>query len=378
MKRNKHHKRNLKLILRSAEKMVLHKILLPVIYAFYKKRAINNELILFADSKNTEIPSSMTAIYEEVKRKGYQTENWCVDFDNYSLKEKLLYLYCFMKRYSEAKCVIICDYFLPVSSCAKKQETKVVQVWHTSGMLKKFGYEVYDDLGAQPNIKVTKNIDLWTVSSAMCVPMVEQATHLYEGQVQPLGVPRTDIYFDKNYHNDCVIEFQRRYPELIEKKIILWAPTFRGNAKDAILVGLEEIKQLQNILGESYYILIKVHPHLETKYHVNNCDIPTEKLYPAIDLLITDYSTTIFDSYLLKKPFLIYAPDFDEYMRERDCYLDPIHDLPCKVTKTYKELETEIFMIFSNIAAYDDTYLNLHMEKCDGKCVNRILDYLQL
>ena len=76
---------------------------------------------------------------------------------------------------------------------------------------------------------------------------------------------------------------------------------------------------------------------LEKKMEASNCKIPTEQLYAAADLLITDYSSVIFDFALTKKPILIYAPDRIEYEQERGFYLK-LEELPAQVVTTGEEL----------------------------------------
>lgn len=365
----------IKLKIRYGQKYCLQKLFLPGIYKWYNHNPIEQRLVLFADAKNTELPFSMQAMYEEMQRQGYQVENWCVNFDTTSLIEKLCYLIKFMRRYAQAKYVFICDYFLPVSSCEKRKETKVIQLWHSCGLLKKFGYDTVDDLGQQAMISATKNIDLWPVSADACVPIFEKACHLYEGQVQALGVSRTDIYFSEEYRKDCVQTFYQQYPDLQGKKLILWAPTFRGNAKTASLVGIEAIQKLQIDLGNDWKILIKVHPHLVRKYQLDNCNIPTEKLYPVVDLLITDYSSVIFDYSLFEKPFLIFAPDYDDYMQQRGCYIDMENELPCEVVKDGERLKTIIEQRVWN----DDrmrSFIAFHLNRCDGHSMKRIIKNL--
>lgn len=369
---------NVKLVLRNMEKMIIHKVLLPAMYEFYRKQPVDEQLVLFADAKNAKIPFSMEAMYQEMINRGYAVENWCVNFDEFSIKNKLCYLRDFMKRYSQAKYVFICDYFLPVSSCRKKTETLVIQLWHSAGMLKKFGYDALDDLGNQKNLPGAKNIDLWPVSSDICANIVSNACHLYKNQVRPLGVTRTDVYFQDDFQEACRRNFYKKYPELKGKKLVLWAPTFRGNAKDGSLIGIKEIQNLQRKLSEDCYLLIKVHPHLEKKYQINNCDIITDLLYPVIDVLITDYSSTIFECYLSKKPFIIFAPDFDQYMDDRGFYIDYKKDLACKVVKTSEELEIEVEKVLKqDFSEFQNAYLDRHLEKCDGRAIEHVLNYLQ-
>lgn len=365
----------IKLKIRYIEKIVLHKFFLPAIYRLYKNRPVQEELVLFADAKNNKVPFSMQAMYDAMQEKGYRVENWCVDFDRLVLFEKLKYLCQFMKRYAKAKYVFICDYFLPIASCKKRKETKVIQLWHACGMLKKFGYDAIDDLGNSAYIQINNNIDLWTVSADCCVPVYEHATQLYGGQIQALGVPRTDIYYSEQYRQSCKVNFYQKYPDLLNKKIILWAPTFRSNAKTAELAGLQEINQLQKELKEDWHILIKIHPHLLHKNQVNNCEIPIEQLYPVVDLLITDYSSVIFDYSLFQKPFLIYVPDYETYMNQRGTYIDMETRLPCKVAKNYFELKDAICCNEITVADVTD-FKERYMQRCNGDTIQQLISIL--
>ena len=361
---------DIKLKIRNIEKLILHKAVLPAMYNLHKHKPVNEKLVLFANAKHGKVPFSMQAMYEAMQQEGYQVETWCVDFDTLALKNKLQYLYQFMKRYAEAKYVFICDYFLPTASCDKRDETKVVQLWHAGGMLKKFGYDAADDLGNLHGVDINKNINLWTVSAEACVPVYEKATGLYDGQVQALGIARTDIYFSEQYREACVERFYQQYPELKDKKMILWAPTFRNNAKTANLIGLEDIKRLQKDLGEEWHILMKLHPHLVKRYGVDNCEIPIEQLYPVVDLLITDYSSALFDYSLFQKPFLIYALDYDDYIEQRGCYLDMKTDLPCDVVTKYENL-LKVVQQFTTYVKYD--FKELFMQCCDGNAIEQIM-----
>ena len=369
--------KTVKLKIRFLEKYLLHRVFLPIIYQVYRKQPVQKKLVLFADAKYDKVPFSMQAMYEEMQRQGYQVENWCVNFDEISIKQKLRYLYKFMKRYTQAKYVFICDYFLPVSSCEKKLETKVIQLWHSCGLLKKFAYDAPDDLGVYGNgIHATKNIDLWPVSSEACVPVFEKATHLYDGQIQALGVARTDIYFSEIYRKQCIEQFYSAYPELKGKKLILWAPTFRDNAKTAALVGAEDILRLQGELGDNWKVLIKVHPHLAKKYQLDNCKFPTEQLYPVIDLLITDYSSVVFDYMLFDKPFLVFAPDYENFIATRGCYIDLEKEMPCRIAKNQNELERYVLDVLRNGFVFEGSFFERHLNKCEGNAIKKIIDNL--
>ena len=132
------------------------------------------------------------------------------------------------------------------------------------------------------------------------------------------------------------------------RKVVLWAPTFRGNAGQPGLLDLDTEK-LQRQLGKEYLVLTRVHPHMKEarKAVKNHCPIPTEQLYPVVDVLIADYSSLIYE-YLLAAQIqnqqdlhgssgvhgglVLYVPDLDTYMAQRGTYMD-IHEIPGEIVK---------------------------------------------
>lgn len=133
--------------LRQYIKMLLQNVLLPMVYFCFRHRPVRKGSVLFADAHHDEMPFSMRRMYEEVqlgcadegqdKEEKTQIELFVRDFNGMSFGALALWLLRFMKQYATAEYVFICDYFLPVSSCRKRKETKVVQLWHSCGLMKR-------------------------------------------------------------------------------------------------------------------------------------------------------------------------------------------------------------------------------------------------
>lgn len=369
-----------KLFIRNLMKAILQFEILPIVYKVYKKKNIQENLVVFADSKNDGIPYSMLAMYKTIRNTNkYEIKVLCSDYSNLSILAKVKSINNFMKLYANAKYVFICDYFLPVSSCNKRKETKVIQLWHASGVLKKFGFDAYDDLkGKKYFHNPTKNMDYIFVSSDFCVEFFCSAFNFKKDKVLPLGTSRTDLLFEEEYKKRCIFNFYKKYPNLKEKKIILWAPSFRGNVEDLFLKGYDEIKKLQKELSYEYEVLIKVHPHLKNKYRIDNCEIPTNELYPVIDLLITDYSSILFDFILLKKKIVLFVPDYDEYKRKRGMYIDIEKEFDFPIIKNEKYLSKKVKEEMNNNLYYINyiKYTNRFLKNCDGKVSKKIMQIL--
>ena len=136
---------------------------------------------------------------------------------------------------------------------------------------------------------------------------------LPETSILPVGVSRTDMYFNETFNQKCRDNFFSQYPEARNKKIVLWAPTFRGKPGVASVYGLDDVLKAQEELKDTHYFIIKLHPHTQVHTEGTNCDIPSEELLPVADIVITDYSSILFDAMIYQLPLVLFAPDLEEY-----------------------------------------------------------------
>ena len=360
--------------LRQKMKSFLQNVILPAAYFFFKAIYRKKpELIVFADAHHKDIPYSMQRIHSELEKKGCKITDVFEDYSSMSFIGSSLSAVRFMKTYARARVVFICDNFLPVASCKKRKETTVVQLWHSCGLLKKMGYDTTEDIPAGYKGNVYRNYDLLTVSAPALEEVFARATKLDRSVVRALGVSRSDIFFDEKWHKDCISDFHKKYPEAKGKKVILWAPTFRGNAHNPYFVGTDGIKKLRERLGEEYYLITKAHPHMEAKYSLSSCPIPTERLLPVTDLLITDYSSVFFDFLFFGGPTVLFAPDLEEYEKKRGFYVDYGSLCSHIVTDEEKLSEAVLTAINGNDASRTERLKAYHISSCDGCSTERII-----
>ena len=361
-------------------KMTVQHIFLPFLYFIFSRGKINEKSVIFADAHHSKIPFSMEQMRKSVGEiNGLEIHDMYFDFQKNGTKSLILWLVKFMKVFAKAKYIFICDNFLPVSSCHKRPETTVVQLWHSGGLLKKAGYDTDDSVPDMYKGNVFKNYDLLTVSAPCCVKVFESSCKQPDGVVKALGISRSDIYFDEDYNKECREEFFRMYPEATGKKIVLWTPTFRGNAANPVLIGEDEIDSAFKNMPDCFLVK-KLHPHFENKNHNKiSCSIPSERLLPVADLLITDYSSIVFDYLVYKKPFVLFAPDLDEYEKSHGFYLPYETSYPTTVAKTEQDLLKAVKYELTNrdVKELEDCY-NYHMTYCDGQATARILKQIGL
>jgi len=323
----------------------------------------------------------------------------------------------FMKLYAQAGTVVLCDYFLPAASCRKKKETKVIQLWHACGCFKKFGYDAKDDIPENYHGDVCRNLSLVTVSGEAAVGPFTSAMRRPAGVVQALGVSRTDLFFDEAWRDGCRREFYEKYPEAKGKKIVLWAPTFRGNAGSPKSV-LLDLRRLSRALGEDWLVLTRPHPHMYNLLDMPSgakadflCHLPTERMFPAVDVLIADYSSLIYEYALFEKPLVLYCPDLKEYEKQRGFYM-PITEIPAKIVEDEEKLAGAVKAAGAAACSYKNTaagsgsgsyvtpgtkddssqlsaagemkadekyrdFLRRYMGACDGHATERIVEWLK-
>lgn len=351
-------------------KSLLQSTLLPLCYNSARRKPLDKKLILFADSNGDTLPEAMSGLRKELSSRGYKCEDWCCDLSRAGISG-LWFMCRFMRRYARAGGVVVCNYFLPLNACKKRRGTRTVQLWHSCGALKKFGYSTPSDVSRHFKGSVSENFDIVTVSSPACIPAFEEAFRLKKGVARALGIPRTDVFFQEGYESGCREKLYWLYPELRGRRLILYLPTFRGDASHAYSVGVEEIAALKEQLPGDCKIIIREHPRVKDGV-CELQELSTNELLPCADMLITDYSSAVFEYSLLMRPMLMWCPDLREYLSERDFYLDLTRDMPCPVVTEADKLTAAVIQELkepdiSRYRAFNDKY----MSACDGHATER-------
>ena len=361
-------------------KMLLQNVCLPILYHFWARRPVQKGKILMADAHHTKMPFSMRRMYETLKEAGKEPELFVADFGTLGFGAMLRFLVRFMRAYATAEYVFICDYFLPAASCKKRPETTLVQLWHSCGLMKKIAFDTGEDIPKNYRGNMFGNYSYLTMSAQVCVPVHAHALRIPQERIVATGISRTDDYFDPKWNARCKEQFYAQHPEAAGKKIVVWAPTFRGNAAQPYLIGLSDIQRAAAALGDDWQLLIKAHPHIDAHNQVSNCTIPTEELFAVADVLITDYSSVMFDYLLYKKPLVLFAPDLAEYEAKRGFYLD-YRSMPFPVVEDGGALAGAI----EGSAAYaeahraeQEAFCQTYTGACDGKATERILKLIGL
>ncbi|MGN0448045.1 MAG: CDP-glycerol glycerophosphotransferase family protein [Acutalibacteraceae bacterium] len=360
----------------------------------------DENLILFVANRDKAIPAEYRSIYNYAKEKGYRAI--CLlqpDLSNKTFYvneyNKIVADLRFTKHYARAKCTFVYDYYLPAFANKPRKGSKLVQLWHGCGAFKKWGYSTRESSwGLQSDFFEKYNVhqtytDIIT-SSKEVNSIYAEAFNCDISKVKALGVARTDVFFDKEFINNASAEVREKYSIPENKKIILWAPTYRG---DSIQKSHNEItldlEKMYNALKDDYVLLIKLHPHLVKGFNANTFapeymkgfaikphpTYPIEKLLCAADIVISDYSSLIFEYSLLERPMIFYAYDLEEYDTERSFYYDYQSFVPGDIVFDTDEIIASVRKSETNFdKAKIERFKNKFMSACDGNSAKRIFD----
>ena len=289
----------------------------------------------------------------------------------------------------------IADYIIP------KKDQVFTQCWHGTP-LKRLGFDLthYDNQlntvkEMRKRYKVeTEKFSYFISPSAYASGVFRSAWNLKEFGKNDIiiekGYPRNDFLF--KYTENDVSEIKKRIlgEDIKNKKIILYAPTYRANQHESGVgyVYKEEVdfEKMRKKLGDEFIILFRPHYFVASVFNFdkykgfvyNASDVDDiNDLYVISDMLITDYSSVFFDYANLKRPIIFYMYDLDYYRDESNgFYFDVEENLPGKIVKTDDDLIDEIIRV-SKEFKYDEKYKKFN-EKFnyldDGEASKRVVE----
>lgn len=236
----------------------------------------------------------------------------------------------------------------------KRKEQYYIQTWHSPLRLKKIEYDAYESLSDYYKKVMnndSKNIDLMMSGCDFSYNIYRKSFN-YNGEIKKIGTPRCDIFFDNEKCKKIKQKLEKKLKIPPNKKIVIYAPTFRKKDFDDSLFNIEKI--YKSINDENVILLLRLHPSSTLKVKLNNKKIIDVSNYPDIqeliclsDIMITDYSSCCFDQLIANKKCILYVPDLDSYLKkERNLYFK-FEELPFPIAKNYQELK-EIFANINN------------------------------
>ena len=277
-----------------------------------------------------------------------------------------------------SKVIVTDDYVKYLRYFPLRPEQRVVQLWHACGAFKKFGQRG-TNIPVPTDIATHAQYNLVSVSGENVRSIYADAFDVNYQKVQALGTPRTDDYFNKKLISKKKRQIYLKHPKLLFKSVIVYAPTFRDTDGNRNEFHPEiDFDRLSKSLLPNQVLLICPHPIMDAPilpHEYRNIlevrDFSTNDYMLISDMLITDYSSVIFEYALLGKPIAFFCYDLLRY--DRDFYLKYPDDLPGDVFKTQEEL-TEYLRNPEKHVLTDKytTFVKKYMSACDGHSCERI------
>lgn len=369
------------------------KIKLPGIYRKYARKPVDEKKVVFFEVRLAELTNSFQTLYKAVTAMNiFDVHTHFLRLTFVSRKQYDRNCVEFVKDIATAK-YIFADEASNVLSCVQmRPETIVTQTWHGCGAFKKFGFSTADlifGLNREQQLKYPfyKNYTYVTLSSPEVAWAYEEAMNLSDRPeiLKATGISRTDVFFDEKFIANAFEKLHRQMPQSQGKKVILYAPTFRGRVAHGQAPDKLDIRMFKEALGGEYVLLIKQHPLVRVRPEVpEDCrefamdvtdSMAIDDLLCVSDICISDYSSLVFEYSLFERPMIFFAYDKAEYDDWRGFYYDYDEMTPGPICTENEEMLDYIQHLdtrFDRQQVIDFKYK--FMRSCDGHATERILD----
>lgn len=325
-------------------------LFINILYVFFKIIPSQRKITML--SRQSNYPSKdFLMIEERIKAIDHNIKvvKLCRTLDggiNSSLLSKIKYgFYTLLQMYhiATSKVVVLDSYCIVISVLRHKKNLKIIQIWHSMGTMKKFGYAALDtEEGTKSEIayimKMHNNYDYVFASADSYKEHLANGFHIDKDKIITMPLPRLDLLKSQRYKEKTQSLVYKAYPMLKEKPVIMYCPTFRKNE-------MEFEKALERLIKcidfDKYNFVVKLHPLSKV---ILKEDIIQAKEFSSFDMLfvadyvISDYSCIIYEAAVLNIPLYFYNFDMILYLKERGLAIDYYKELPGVISKNPEEI----------------------------------------
>ena len=329
-------------------------VLLQGLYNLLKLFPQQDKIVFLSRQSNT--PSLDFRLLDDAIKEShptYKTVLLCKKLEG-SVFQKLLYiLHMFRQLYhlATARVALLDSYCIVISLLSHRKSLLVIQMWHSVGTMKKFGYSILDQEEGSSS-KVAKMMRMHRGYDYVFAAGEGYKDHLAEGfdfdrsRILTYPLPRLERLQDDTYIQETKHRIYETYPELADKgkQNIVYVPTFRVNEDQAFAAAVDAFAKELN--HNRYRLIVKAHPltHYQSQDPRILCDaaFSSMEMLCVADIVVSDYSCIIYEAAVLKKPMYFYAYDYAHYMQTRDLYIDYKKEMPGPICESAADLCTAI------------------------------------
>ncbi len=344
---------------------------------FYRRQPLQNRVFFYTIRANDALLENMQCVYD-----GCNSEKV---FFAKMLPHSLKHIAKVRKYMLTSKVIVTDDYMKYLRAVRLREGQKVVQIWHAGGAFKRFGLDAPSRLTRLEEFRTHSQYSDVCVTSEYVRQFYAHAFGIEIETVKAVGSPRTDAILDKNSVNEKREIICSKHPLLKNKKVYVYFPTFREfEGAPAVLDPKIDWAKLNEELSDDEVFIVSRHPVMKEPFFKGvfysrvkdyTAD-PTPELLAVADVVITDYSSIIFDASIMDKPMVFYCPDYGNY--ERDFYLDYDKDLPGEVVTDSDELLSALRRadeVSSSEVIAD--FKSKQMGACDGHSTERVVNLIE-
>lgn len=370
---------------------------MPAAYDAAKTQPVEDKIVLMQRGKG--LGSSYRYVYNRIK-KDYPFEPVLCEFHHaeVSYAEHFLNAEEFAREAATARAIFVHTQTSYLGYLDIRPETKVVQIWHGCGVIKHLGLTTAGDAGARDasyweEYPQYNKYDVVTICSEEQRWVFEDFMGKEKGDpvLQPWGMARTDEFYDTEFVERCYDKLHRLIPESKGKKVILYAPTYRGRGDGRVAPRELDIAKFAEKLSDDYILLIKHHqnakelPEIPEEYRdkfafdmTRGRGMNIAELMTVADIMISDYSSVIFEYSLFERPIIFFMFDLEEYMDERGMYYS--YEELAECGPVFKDNDSMVDYIAHIDERFDKSRVEQFREKfmsaCDGHAMERVMKYV--
>lgn len=270
----------------------------------------------------------------------------------------------------------------------KRDKQVYIQTFHGSFGIKKTGIDRKDISKKALKLceKDSMQIDYLISNGKWTTDFFKRMFFGY-GKILEYGHPRNDIFFQNDNSIKEKVHSYFNIPQ--DTKIILYAPTLRETRfMDSYNLDIDKIKKaVEEKFGGNWVVITRLHPLLlprrdefipkGSEYIEGTQYSDMQELLASTDLLITDYSSCIYDYMLSYKPAFIYATDIENYDTSRGLYY-PLTSTPFPVAKNNDEMVGNILSFdYEGYKAKVSEFLKGKGSLEDGNASKRVVELIK-
>lgn len=306
---------------------------LQLLYELMKLFAVKDRVCFFS-RQSDKLTVDFQLIQQELRRMAPYMEQVTIchryrDGRDGALRFAVDQLHSMWLMATSKACVL--DAYWPVVSLLRHREDfTVIQIWHSVGKIKKSGYQTLGmasgrDARLSRALRMHRNYDYIISGGTAWTPYYCAAFDVQADCLRSYGLPRLDWLLAQE---DTRPALEEKYPELVGKTLVLYAPTYRTYS-------IHEHRRLMELFSDAqdYALVSRFHPNqkFDDDALAGDSRYSSEDIFlwvKACDYLITDYSSLALEGAALEKKTLYYLFDYQRYTQQNGLNIDPKAMMP--------------------------------------------------